>query len=1019
MGKITYKIDRITSNAGVEFGLKSGATITGSTDGLTIAKPMFYSGTIASTASDSTLVNKKYITSAISAEESTIYSLLRGNYLTAGTNITLTKGDASSDPTVQISLTPVPSGERPTNLVYGYASSGTGAYSEKQNANITSTADASKKVLAGIKTDEYGRVIGVYTKTVSTSDLQINGAVDNYVQWNLQIGSGDASATNTLLIGSGNTAATTDNPVKAFGTGAGQSNIVNLKFLSGNGMTITRSSGSEVTFGTNILANGGLGYDGSGKLYIPDQTGLTATATPALYNIAFNAKGLITAVSTADMSSITGQLTAHSASASGVVLKKDTANTASSAATTSTYFYASDAKWYQINWDNVKAEALSSGTTDYQILAAANTNSTTTAKRQANITINGNGVLKATKFEGSGANLTNLNASNLSDGTVAAARLPKDDIIDWIIPTDISTAGQVLLSGSSENTITALAKPTSTTNNEHYVLETAIAGGQAQNPQWTNITQLVQTVVSGEGGMIFKGLMKLPTASYYDGASHDGYIYGLPTAANEGHFYRIAEAGNYNINGTSTHLELGDAVYCIATFTASTSITEKWAVLQKNIDRAIVAGTGSTPTSGNLAVKSSSVDAIYDAIGFTYANSTYTLTAAITGNAGTATKLATKRKIWGVDFDGTADISGAMTGVNSIAPTSGSAGNIGAANNKYGTVYATTFSGALSGNATSADKVNKSLSFTGSATNTNNVTFDGSTDKTVDLSAATLGFATSVSIAAASDSGNCITGFSTPSKDSTTGVVTITPTKGYMISSVTSTPFAIGGSNGTATIGWKTSATDGTFYTASSFGSTTSSSVLYLGGSLYAKDLSVYRTKEKKVATMIDNVGTENTILVNADNQDSTGKAGFKASTVHIVTSVGNPSADDTMATAKAVKTYVDTSITNSEANCMKVAKASFSGTSTTASATIPANAIVDHIDLYVSSKYTAATTLAIKIGTTTIVDTTENAVDDENDQVYSYKFGKALSTTAATCNLALSGTNTAGAGTVYVYYTI
>ena len=38
----------------------------------------------------------------------------------------------------------------------------------------------------------------------------------------------------------------------------------------------------------------------------------------------------------------------------------------------------------------------------------------------------------------------------------------------------------------------------------------------------------------------------------------------------------------------------------------------------------------------------------------------------ITGNAATATKLQTKRKIWGQDFDGTADVSGSLTGVTSI-----------------------------------------------------------------------------------------------------------------------------------------------------------------------------------------------------------------------------------------------------------------------------------------------------------------------------------------------------------------
>lgn len=44
----------------------------------------------------------------------------------------------------------------------------------------------------------------------------------------------------------------------------------------------------------------------------------------------------------------------------------------------------------------------------------------------------------------------------------------------------------------------------------------------------------------------------------------------------------------------------------------------------------------------------------------------------ITGNAASATKLQTKRKIWGQDFDGTADVSGSLSGVTSINANSSS-----------------------------------------------------------------------------------------------------------------------------------------------------------------------------------------------------------------------------------------------------------------------------------------------------------------------------------------------------------
>jgi hypothetical protein len=65
-----------------------------------------------------------------------------------------------------------------------------------------------------------------------------------------------------------------------------------------------------------------------------------------------------------------------------------------------------------------------------------------------------------------------------------------------------------------------------------------------------------------------------------------------------------------------------------------------------------------------------------------------TFIGALSGNASTATKLQNARTIWGQSFNGTGNISGAITGA-----TTG---------NFSGTVTAPTFSGALAGNATTS-----------------------------------------------------------------------------------------------------------------------------------------------------------------------------------------------------------------------------------------------------------------------------------------------------------------------------
>ena len=73
---------------------------------------------------------------------------------------------------------------------------------------------------------------------------------------------------------------------------------------------------------------------------------------------------------------------------------------------------------------------------------------------------------------------------------------------------------------------------------------------------------------------------------------------------------------------------------------------------------------GQTAVEGFLNFNSLTTDRTY-----TFPNATGTIaltSSSITGNAATATKLATARTLWGVSFNGTANISGSMTGVNNI-----------------------------------------------------------------------------------------------------------------------------------------------------------------------------------------------------------------------------------------------------------------------------------------------------------------------------------------------------------------
>ena len=108
----------------------------------------------------------------------------------------------------------------------------------------------------------------------------------------------------------------------------------------------------------------------------------------------------------------------------------------------------------------------------------------------------------------------------------------------------------------------------------------------------------------------------------------------------------------------------------------------------------------------------------------------------VSGNAGTATKLATARGLWGQSFDGSAAISGDMSGVGNILSSATNTKTVGTSANKFLAMYATTFYGALSGNATTATSATSAGKLSASRTFslTGNATGSGSGDLSGNIS---------------------------------------------------------------------------------------------------------------------------------------------------------------------------------------------------------------------------------------------------------------------------------------------
>ena len=64
-----------------------------------------------------------------------------------------------------------------------------------------------------------------------------------------------------------------------------------------------------------------------------------------------------------------------------------------------------------------------------------------------------------------------------------------------------------------------------------------------------------------------------------------------------------------------------------------------------------------------------------------------TITATLVGNASTATKLQTARTLWGRSFDGSANVSGDMTGVGNVTPSANGTLNLGTATSRWANIY--------------------------------------------------------------------------------------------------------------------------------------------------------------------------------------------------------------------------------------------------------------------------------------------------------------------------------------------
>lgn len=965
MAKITYKIDRL-SNASLQLGLKTDAVLTGTINDITSSKILKYSSDVTSNiTNDAHLTNKKYVDTKVSDLSTELYTFLK-SFIQSGDRIQISNTAQDEDkPSLTIAL---------------------GAAYESGTGKIFSDTDT-KKVVSSIEVDKYGTITQVNYKAISTSDLDNAGKTfDNYSSWQLKVGTAKAEVTSSW---------------RAEGD---ESPVVPVEIASDGSIlsTLTTEASHLLTLKLNI--NPEENY----PLYVDSSAGLSLRTIPdfepkesGLYKIAIDKFGRITAAAAVAATDLSSILPKHGTTTDGIVAHINTAasgNVTSSISPDTTYFYTSDAKWAKIPYDKI-ALTVGSGATAVSLLGTSSTGSSGTGIRFNNLKFTpDSGTLEAGYFKGNGSYLTNISAEAV-DGELGVANIP---VIDQnkINFNLTATGASVFVTGDGK--LGAVTNPTTPTENTNFVLTKAVTTtgvGITTAPQWVNIKNLVTDIVAGEGGLTWEGTI---------GSAENNATYtDIPTTFTSGNFYKIVTSGTY----AGMYLEAGDTIFAIkdsdpayATADDSTKQTY-WSVLQGNLDHAVTYSS-STFENGILPIKASGTQIIGDAAGLTAtkSNEKWSLTTDITGNAGSASKLASAVELWGHTFDGTASISGDLSNVGNITVSASGTHSIGTQGNPFTEAYITNIHGTVD-NATEAASVAHSLRITDSKV------FDGSADIEIDP-VTDFGIIKTISVGAATGEGNAITEIAASANDN--GVVTLTPTKAYFVKAIESSLFTVSVSAGTATFSRLTTEKDGAIYSSAAPLPTLNSNYGF-GGILTAYDLKVVRDGLAKRVAVLGN-GTETALtdkyLLVADS--AAADYGFKKTNVSI-SNTPTWTSDTQIPTASAINTLVSgvqESVSEGSVKCIKL---NITDSSLSTSNSIPSGAVIDHIDVHVKTAYDATSSLSISVGSTTYVTTSDIDLSTADD-VFSYPIHKETATGGKISGNISAGT-TIGAVAIYVYF--
>ena len=259
------------------------------------------------------------------------------------------------------------------------------------------------------------------TNTITT--VNITGNVTGNV-------TGNASGSSGSCTGNAASATTLQNTRTIGGVSFNGSSNINLPGVNQDGNQNTSGNAGSATILANTRTIGGVSFNGSANINLPgvnqagnqNTTGNAATATVLETTRNFSISGEITA--NAQSFNGSGNLTLSATVDNEVI---DEANLKVSNAPSDGYFLqAQSGDTGGLRWSQVTLPSSNtlSGTT---LASGITASSITSLGTLTGLSVNGNVSVTTGSISGNGSGLTTLNASNISSGTVAAARLPQQE----------------------------------------------------------------------------------------------------------------------------------------------------------------------------------------------------------------------------------------------------------------------------------------------------------------------------------------------------------------------------------------------------------------------------------------------------------------------------------------------------------------------------------------------------------------------------------------------------------------